>query len=336
MWKVLKTDPFSPPELLDEHSKPLQLQPFSSITSREPVNAQICYPSFNLQDPPTALVLSVAREHPIRLHSALTGQLVASYPLISPTTEAYTKIHSLLFHGSNLIAGSESQISFFDSSRSGQEPFTSLKTGPKKSRGTWSNPSTSVRGFISALAIDGPYNVLAAGTLSRQVGLYDNAGNGECVGAFSVNGNDADQEISGGGITQVLWSACGRYLHVVERKSRGTMIYDIRKTGQLLSWTTGRNASTNQRMNVELTHTSINQDVLAGGTDGNFRTWAAPHLTEGPVEPTTMTQLHNDCVNGIGLHHTDEVLVTADGGRNFENLSSNSSLKIWKMPAKEE
>jgi len=260
------------------------------------VNTLTCYPNFDLQDPPTALILSTASEHPIRLNSALTSQLVASYPLVSPTTEAYIKPQSLLFNpdGTRFIAGSENLLSIFDISRPGDQAVLSLKTGPKSSRASWSNPGKSLRGLVSALDVDRQYNVLAAGTLSRHVGLYDAAGQGECVGVFCVKDTEADLDIAGCGITQVRWSKCGRYLYVVERKSNGVMIYDIRKTGQLLSWITDRRAVTNQRMKVELSVNpeTCDEDVWAGGTDGVMRRWQAPHLSEGPVKPISQLKVH--------------------------------------------
>ena len=243
------------------------------------------------------MILSTASEHPVRLSSALTGDRVASYPLISPTTEAYIKPQSILFtsNGSQFLAGSNSMISMFDLSRPGEEAFSSFKTGPKNSKSAWPNPTTSLRGLVSALAIDSQYNVLAAGTLSRQIGLYDSAGQGDCIGVFSVAGTEADQFIGGSGITQVFWSRCGRYLHIAERKSDGTLIYDIRNTGQLLSWTTGRKAMTNQRMKVELAAAqgTSNENIWAGGTDGNIRYWKEPHLREGAVEASCGPAVHN-------------------------------------------
>ena len=281
---------------MEDREAPLKLEPYCIIPSLEPVNVFTCYPNFDLQEPSTSLILSTANEHPIRLHSALTGKLVASYPLISPTTEAYIKPQSLLFtqDGLTFIAGSESLLSTFDVSRPGQQAITSLKTGPKSRRASWSNPTASLRGLVSALDVDGQYNVLAAGTLSRQVGLYDAAGQGECVGVFSVKDTEADLAISGSGVTQLRWSKCGRYLYVVERKSNGAMVYDIRKTGQLLSWIIGRDASTNQRMKIEgaVNHATGNEDLWAGGTDGVVRVWPAPHLTEGSIEPTASLEAH--------------------------------------------
>lgn len=241
-------------------------------------------------------MLSTATEHPIRLHSALTKQLVASYALVSPTTEAYIKPQSLLFtsNGNRFIAGSESLISTFDVSRSGDGPISVMKTGPKNNKSSWSNPGTALRGLVSALDIDQQYNVLAAGTLTRQVGLYDAAGQGDCVGVFSLAGSESDDIIAGGGVTQVIWSSCGRYLYVVERKSEGAVIYDIRRTGQLLSWLSGRRAMTNQRMKVELaaSQRTGDQDVWAGGTDGKLRYWEAPHLKQGLVAHTWEVAVH--------------------------------------------
>lgn len=284
-----------PPDLL-ERKEQQALTVYSSIPSFEAVNALTCYPGFDLQNPTTALVLSTASEHPIRLSSALDGRQVASYPLISPTTEIYIKPQSLLFEqdGQRFVAGSNSQISFFDVSRVGEPPVTLLKTGPKNSRSRWSNPGTALSGLISALALDGQYNTLAAGTLSRQIGLYDAGGKGDCVGVFSTAGTEADLTISGAGITQLLWSKCGRYLYIAERKSNGCLVYDIRKTGQLLSWSVGRRAITNQRMSVDLQFDQKDgtQNLWAGGTDGNIRCWNELSAQEGAVSPTYEFCLH--------------------------------------------
>lgn len=284
-----------PPDLL-ERDKELHLTAYSSIASFEAVNAFLCYPAFDLQNYSTALVLSTASEHPIRLNSALDGRLVASYPLVSPTTEIYIKPQSLLFEqdGTRFVAGSNSQISFFDILRVGEPPVNTIKTGPKNSRSRWENPGTALSGLVSALAIDGQYNILTAGTLARQIGLYDAGGKGEIVGVFSTVGTEADSAISGSGVTQLTWSRCGRYLYVTERKSDGCLVYDIRKTGQLLSWATGRRALTNQRMSVDL-HYDLGESMeklWAGGTDGVIRCWDELSAQEGAVQPGVEFVLH--------------------------------------------
>ena len=278
-----------PSDLLDDKATPLSLSSYCAIASPEPVNSVVAFPSFQLQNAATALILSSVREHPIRLNSALNGHLIASYPLVNPMTEEYISPHSLAFDPTftRFIAGSDSLISVFDISRPGQQPFFAVPTGPKNRNDDRWNPATSMRGIVSALGVEPASTILAAGTFNRNVALYESAGQGECIGSFSLEGNEADQEIGGRGITQMHWSPCGRYLYVVERKSDGIMIYDIRKTGQLLSWVEGRHANTNQRLGVEVAHNSIDgsYEVWAGGTDGKVRMWKDVHLQEGAVKP---------------------------------------------------
>jgi WD40 repeat protein len=205
-------------------------------------------------------------------------------------TEAYISPHSLLFGagGARFVAGSESLISVFDVSRPGQEPLSSIPTGPKRRNTTEWNAAVDMRGIVSALAIDATTGTLAAGTYGRQVGLYDAMGQGGSIAVFSVKGTDADAHIGGGGVTQVSWSPCGRYLYIAERKSNGIVLYDIRQTGHLLAWLEGRNAQTNQRLGFDVV-TADGQDgheVWAGGMDGYFRVWENPHTHEGSVSPT--------------------------------------------------
>ncbi|KAJ4519243.1 hypothetical protein HRR83_004735 [Exophiala dermatitidis] len=333
-----------PPDLLEEAANPHTLAPYCTIRSRDPVNAVVGYPFFNLGDPATTLVLSSMRDHPIRLHSALTGQLGASYPVVNPMTEAFISPHSLVFspQGDRFIAGSESLISVFDVSRPGQEPVSSIPTGPKNRNATSYDAVMSMRGIVSALAVDATTGVLAAGTYSRHIGLYDAMGQGECIGIFSVRGTDADSHIGGGGITQVVWSPCGRYLHIAERKSDGVIIYDIRKTGQLLAWVEGRKAQTNQRLGVDLASPDASGtiEVWAGGLDGAVRMWKDAQQSEGAVAPTFEFKAHDDAVSGTVVHPSGGVIATSSGQRHFDFDSDenkvaaqvhDNSLKIWEL-----
>lgn len=285
-----------PVDLLDERDEPQILKPYSSIPSPDPINAVTGYPFFDLQSPASTLILSSQRDHPIRFSSAMTGERVASYPLINPLTEAYISPHALIFSsdGSRFVAGSESLISVFDVATSGHEPVASTQTGPKKLKDDRWNPSTSIRGIVSALAIEPSSKVLGAGTFTRQIALYDLEGRGTSVGAFSVAGNDADLDIGGAGITQLSWSPCGRYLYISERKSDGIMLYDIRNTGQLLSWCRGRAARTNQRLSIDIAMPTENSyELWAGGTDGAVRMWKDAHLDQNAVCPTFTWDAHD-------------------------------------------
>ena len=242
------------------------------------------------------MLLSI-RDHPIRLSSALTPHLVGSYPLVNPTTEAFISPHSLLFAlgGARFVAGFDSLLSIFDLTRPGQGPIRWLPTGKKKGS-AFAESGMNMKGIVSALAIDQGSEILAAGTFSRNIGLYASEGQGDCVGVFNVEGTGADEHIGGRGVTQVIWSPCGRYLYIVERKSDGAMIYDIRKTGQLLGWLEGRKGMTNQRLAVSVVPLKDQEDgheVWAGGTDGMIRAWRNPHRSEGPQQPDSEWQGHH-------------------------------------------
>lgn len=153
-----------------------------------------------------------------------------------------------------------------------------------------------MKGIISSLAIsptgDG---ILAAGTFTRRIGLYASNGSGESLGTFSVSGTEADRLIGGRGITQLLWSSCGRYLYIVERRSRGIMVYDIRVTGQLLGWLQGRKSDTNQRLSVDLVpgNGTLPPQIWAGGTDGTISVWTNPSECVGGKKPDWIEKLHD-------------------------------------------
>ncbi|EXJ68724.1 uncharacterized protein A1O5_08518 [Cladophialophora psammophila CBS 110553] len=333
-----------PVDLLEEAPGPRTLSAYCSIQAGESVRAVVGYPFFNLQDPSTTLILSSMRDHPIRLNSALTGHLGASYPLVNPMTEEFISPHSLLFsnQGDRIIAGSESLISTFDVSRPGEAPISSIPTGPKWRNTTEYSGAVNMRGIVSALSLEPSSGILAAGTYTRYVGLYDSLGQGNCVGVFSVKGTSADLQIGGGGITQLLWSPCGRYLYIAERKSNGIMLYDIRKTGQLMAWLEGRAAMTNQRLGIDLVGTGDQggHEVWAGGLDGLFRMWKDPYEKEGSVSYNFEFQGHDDAISSVVVHHSGGVLATSSGQRHLaaehegsqtEDLIPDSSLKIWEV-----
>ncbi len=147
-----------------------------------------------------------------------------------------------------------------------------------------------MKGIISALSI-GSSGILAAGTFTRCVGLYDSLGRGDIIAVFPLPNatTNEEKEEQGTGITQLLWSSCGRYLCVVERGSDGIGVWDVRGTGRKLAWLAGRKARTNQRLNVDL----IGEEIWAGGTDGKVRGWEGIGTKEGVVQPTFEFHAHD-------------------------------------------
>ena len=192
------------------------------------------------------------------------------------------------------MGGSKNLLATFDLSRPGNEPLR-LRQISKASKRSQGGGGIGMSGIISSLTIDPASNILAAATFSREVGLFDVAGQGESLGVFHVKGNEADNQIGGGGVTQLAWSVCGRYLYIGERRSDGIMVYDIRKTGQLLSWAIGRNAYTNQRLSFDIapsTTENAKQEIWAGGVDGKVQVWTDIHLQEGSCQPAYDWQAH--------------------------------------------
>ena len=238
-------------------------------------------------------------------------KILASYPLVRPSTEAWTAPHSLLFHPQDanaFFAGSESCVSVFDVSRDGEGPVTRMHTTPSRRRG--GEGQGGMKGIVSALGV-GSEGMLAAGTYSRWVGLYDGFGRGGDAGVFAVGAEDEDEAERGGGITQVIWSACGRYLCVVERASDGIGVWDIRGTGKRLAWLQGRNAKTQQRLSVEV----MGGEVWAGDVDGVVRVWQGLGMVEGVVDPGWEFRAHEDAVASTTLHASGSVLATCSGQR---------------------
>lgn len=240
------------------------------------------------------------RDHPIRLASALAPVSVASYSLVNPTTEAFITPHSIIYPsslgGTHFLTGSDSLICLFDVSRPGKDgPVSWLPTIPSK-RKQIVGGGIGMKGIVSALAVsptgDG---ILAAGTFTRQVGLYNSNGSGELLGTFSIAKTEANRVIGGKGITQLAWSPCGRYLYIAERKSDGVLVYDVRVTGQMLGYLRGRKAMTNQRMSIDVVAAGVDgaHEVWAGGSDGFMRGWKNPMYAAGGQDPEWELKVHD-------------------------------------------
>ncbi|GAO46310.1 WD40 repeat-like protein [Saitoella complicata NRRL Y-17804] len=253
-----------PPDILEPTNLTTRtLSPYTTTRSAESIHAALFYPFYSLQNPSTCLYLASSRDHPIHLHNSLTDQVVGSYPNINHV-ERFLAANSMCFapDGAHFVVGTMERIAVFDVHRLGTGPMSVIPTVRKFD-------SMSQQGVISALAIaPSSPSLLAAGSYSRTVGLYDISAppRSSCVAVYPV-------ESKSGGVTQVVWSTCGRYLYVVSRRSDGIEVWDIRGTGEVLGSLRGRNAFTNQRISIDISPDG--RSLLSGSVDGKMREWNA-------------------------------------------------------------
>lgn len=154
-----------------------------------------------------------------------------------------------------------------------------------------------MRGIVSSMAIasgdsSASAGLLAAGTWTRWIGLYDAEGSGGTVANWTLEGTG-----DGAGISQLHFSPCGRYLVVTERKSDQVMIYDIRVTGQLLASLRGRSTGSNQRLGVDVCPgNGEGFEVWAGGLDGVVRVWEGVGMQGGDIERDWEWKAHDGMI----------------------------------------
>lgn len=338
-----------PEDLLEPREQPLTLRPHRTLQLAEPTNVVASAPYYDTRFPNTDHLLVACHEHPLQLYQALAPEQatregdapesgsetaakspIASYRFTSPTTEAYLQVHSLIwpYPGTHFLVGTRDLIAQFDITRNGYEPLNRIPTIPSR-RHIRKGNGVGMRGTVSALgaqttADDVPTGLIAAGTWTRCLGLYDIARGGECISTWSI-AEAADgvavtdpppgwgltmtatatatattgtistavltpgKGVGGAGINQTVWSPCGRYLVVNERLSTGMLIYDVRVTNKLLGCLAGRDALTHQRLNCDVFRglDSVGGfEVWAGTRDGTVKVWEGVGNTEGCQWPS--------------------------------------------------
>ncbi|KAK2070550.1 hypothetical protein P8C59_005035 [Phyllachora maydis] len=272
-----------PPDLLSPRESPLTLRPQGTIVLQEPSAAIAPCPSFSILDAGTQVLLTACSQTPIQMLNCFpqayanssepqeqTSQapVLGTYPLKIPETEAYPLVAALIWPWPNhLVAGAKDLIAVFDVNRPGAniEPYLRIKTIPSR-RHISKGHGVGIRGTVSALAAQPGTDVIAAGMWSRKIGLYDMARGGETVTMLGVEnaldglageegsgqGLPSPRDTGGRGIAQLLWSPCGKYLLVNERKAHGLLVYDMRMSKLLAACLTGRASETSQRLSCDV------------------------------------------------------------------------------------
>ncbi|KAK3905950.1 hypothetical protein C8A05DRAFT_12279 [Staphylotrichum tortipilum] len=340
-----------PETLLQPRESPLELTPTSTLALPEPTSAIAPCPYFALEHPATQALLTASTDHPIHLRHAFPPSQsptpspsspatrspspqppssqppLATFRLIKHETEAYLPIASLLWPspGTHFVAGTSNRIALFDVSRPDSltpDPLLTIPTIPS-TRHLSKGGGVGMRGTVSALAAQpvveqggSGWGLLAAGTWTRSVGLYDLVRSGECVATWGVAGAAGEMGVGGKGVMQVLWSPCGRYLVVNERDATGLLVYDVRGTHRLLGALEGRDGRTNQRLSCDVFPGSEGVggfEVWAGTRDGRVVVWEGVGNQEGDVRPSWDWEAHGSAVGAAAMHMSGSVVATCSG-----------------------
>jgi hypothetical protein len=254
---------------------------------------------------------------------------IRGYKLIKQETEAYITPSSVLWQnpGTHFIVGATNRIDLFDiTAQSSDGPVTTVPTIPSK-RHVRKGHGIGMKGTVSALsssAADSDSGIIAAGTRTRWIGMYDLWRSEKTVANWSIAAAADDGGVPGQGISQTIWSPCGRYLLVNERNAPGLLVYDVRVTGQLLSILKGRQAKTQQRLIVDVFQGGDGGfEVWAGGDNGRVSVWEGVGLHgDFDAKETWGWKAHDAPVGSVTLHSSGSVVATCSGG--------------WQYPTKNE
>ncbi|KAL2267257.1 hypothetical protein VTJ83DRAFT_4534 [Remersonia thermophila] len=350
-----------PHDLLEPRDAPLELAAHSTTALPEPTNVLAPCPYFDLGLDGTQAFLVAPRDHPIQLRHAFgpspddgdgdgdgrgLGRApdlppIANFHLIKRETEAYLPVTSLVwpYPGTHFVVGTANLIALYDVSRPDNpaarpQPVASIPTIPS-TRHLAKGGGVGMRGTVSALAVaaapasdarghhaaDG---LLAAGTWTRHMGLYDVGRSNRCVATWSVAGAAASAfggvDVGGKGVMQAAWSPCGRYLLVNERCSTGLLVYDVRYARRLLAVLEGRDAMTNQRLSCDVLpglERVGGFEVWAGTAKGGAVVYEGVGNSEGRVEPSWGWQAHGSAVGATAVHPRGSVVATCEGSWRF-------------------
>ncbi|KAM3481309.1 hypothetical protein MY5147_000700 [Beauveria neobassiana] len=367
-----KVSTFVLPSNLLEADAVQTLHPQARIQLPEPTQCIASAPYFSLSNPATQTFLVGSRDHPLHLYHAFpTGSEkpapLCMYKLMRHETEAYITPSSMLWPspGTHFFCGSANRIDYFDASRPGSDgPVHTLHTIPSK-RHLLKGGGVGMKGTVSALSdspLDAPGGgIIAAGTWTRWMGLYDMLRVDKAVANWSIAGADM-QEFSttfgGQGIVQTRWSPCGRYLVINERHASGFLVYDIRGNGKLLSVLAGRDCQTQQRLTCDTFGSAKNGpgfELWAGTESGSVKVWDQVGLHYGVVEPKWAWDAHKAPISSTIVHPSGSVVATcagawrhpsdsdvdsthggSNGGKVKTKILDGSAIKLWSITSQQE
>ncbi|POR35575.1 Guanine nucleotide-binding protein negative regulator 1 [Tolypocladium paradoxum] len=320
-----------PADLLQSADEDRRLEPQATTRLPEPTQAIAAAPFFSLAEASSQTYLVGCRDHPLHLYHVFAQDEhpnpVGAYRLVRKETEEYITPASLIWQypGTHFLCGSANRLDYFDVSRHGSDgPVLTVPTIPSR-RHISKGSGVGMKGTVAALGAS-PYDanggsIVAAGTRTRWMGLYDLQRTDKVVANWSIShARDAefDADLVGQGIVQVVWSPCGRYLVVNERHASSLLVYDIRGPGQLLSALSGRKSTTQQRLACDVFQGDMSGntgfEVWAGTEDGSVLVWEDVGMHYGAAQPSWDWKAHDSPVGSVVLHSCGSVAATCSGG----------------------
>ncbi|XP_075090924.1 uncharacterized protein LOC107773073 isoform X1 [Nicotiana tabacum] len=208
------------------------------------------YPYMSSSSPETCVFASTARDHPIHLWDATTGQLRCTYRAYDAMDEI-TAAFSVAFNpaGNKIFAGYNKSIRIFDVHRPGRD-FTQHSTLQGNKEGQ--------SGIISSIAFCPSHSgLLATGSYSQTTAIH-REDNMELL--YVLHGQE-------GGVTHVQFSKDGNYLYSGGRKDPYILCWDIRKTVEIVYKLYRSSETTNQRIYFDIEPQG--QHLGSGGQDGS-------------------------------------------------------------------
>ncbi|GAA5919723.1 hypothetical protein JCM1841_000770 [Sporobolomyces salmonicolor] len=268
------------------------------------------YPGASSADPAMFAFTVGVKDHPVQLLDGTDQRVRASYPIVDHR-ERFVAPHSMIFSpdGSSLYCGFDNAIEIFDLSAPGAEGYRLQTTPTRGSR-------QGQKGIISTLAFSPSHgtSLLAAGSFSGSIGLYDPNSDSSLVGLLGSSQK--------GGLTKVLFHpTVPHLLFCASRQSNHLEVYDLRnfssEAGRIR-----RKGRTNQRLGFDVDPTGT--WLAAGDQDGNLSIFdaqlAAMGDSEQTVEPISTFAISKEPVGAAlfrpAFPHIPQ-LVTCSGTRHF-------------------
>nr|XP_016448004.1 PREDICTED: telomerase Cajal body protein 1-like isoform X2 [Nicotiana tabacum] len=251
------------------------------------------YPYMSSSSPETCVFASTARDHPIHLWDATTGQLRCTYRAYDAMDEI-TAAFSVAFNpaGNKIFAGYNKSIRIFDVHRPGRD-FTQHSTLQGNKEGQ--------SGIISSIAFCPSHSgLLATGSYSQTTAIH-REDNMELL--YVLHGQE-------GGVTHVQFSKDGNYLYSGGRKDPYILCWDIRKTVEIVYKLYRSSETTNQRIYFDIEPQG--QHLGSGGQDGSVHIY---NLQTG--QWVSSFRAASDTVNGFSFHPFLPMAASSSGHRRF-------------------